>query len=75
MTAVQIYEVLSSWIVSSKTPDHIKCVLDYVDNVFLVRFPPEANVLHGQMASSLYEKANAKLQHPEPVDVFKPEGD
>lgn len=56
MTAIQTYEVLSSWIESSKTPEHLECVANYVDNVFREMYPPIANPLHQEMISHLHFK-------------------
>lgn len=56
MTAIQTYEILSNWIVSSKTPEQLECVANYIENVFRIMYPPSANPLHKEMISNLYSK-------------------
>lgn len=72
---VATYEVLSSWIVSAKTQDHLVCVENYISGVFLRDFPIDVNPLHGELVQNLVQKIASKDLNPETPDPFKPEGD
>lgn len=60
MTAIRTYEVLSSWIESSKTLDHLMCVDQYIDKIFEKQFAKQLNPLHGELLDSLKGKIEMK---------------
>lgn len=60
LTAVKTYEVLSSWIETSTTNDHLTVVGNYLENVFIQMYPLNHNILHKEMFDSLVEKIHAK---------------
>ena len=71
MTAIRTYEVLCSWIESATTKDHLVCVANYINNVFVVMFPPTVkNVLdqdvplplHQEMVDEMFNKIRVKEQ-------------
>lgn len=56
MNITQTYDVLSNWIVSSKTPEQLECVSNYIENVFRPMYPPSENPIHKEMITNLYLK-------------------
>lgn len=60
MTAIRTYEVLCTWIESSKTLDHIMCINSYIDNIFRSKFTKETNPLHQELIDSLRRKVELK---------------
>lgn len=60
MTAVRTYEVLCSWIETAITNDHLTCVKNYINNVYIEMYPIHANPLHKEMIDSMSEKIEAK---------------
>jgi len=56
MNAIQTYDVLSNWIVSSKTPEQLECIVNYIDSVFKTMYPSSENPIHKEMITNLYLK-------------------
>jgi len=70
MTAVRTFEVLCGWIESATNQDHLKVIEDYINRVFIDRYPYTANIIHADLVASMRAKINAKDLNPEPHDVF-----
>lgn len=65
LSAIETYEVLSGWIASAKTQDHLDCVTNYINEVFSRHYPLDENPIHGQCIESLYAKIEAKDLNPD----------
>lgn len=71
LSAIATYEVLSGWIASAKTQDHLDCVTNYINEVFSRHYPLAENPIHGQCIESLYAKIEAKDLNPDSIFEHK----
>lgn len=61
MTAIRTYEVLCSWIESATTQDHLKCVDNYIKNVFTAMYPMSIHQpIYEEMVTEMYRKIEVK---------------
>lgn len=72
LSAVATFEVLCLWIASARTKDHLKCIENYIESVFLRDYPTDANPLHGELLDSLtYKMVSRDLQPDSLTDVHQ----
>ena len=53
---VATYEVISSWIESAKTQDHLDCVEQFVEHVFTRDYPISDNPMYHELFRNLTQK-------------------
>lgn len=60
MTALRAYIVVCSWIDTATTNDHLICINNYINNVYINMYPLKDNEDNVEMIYSMQEKLMKK---------------